>query len=205
MKERRQKLLLSELKQPMDKPVLLDAIDITLRTIEDRGRLYRDLVVAVSVVSILSVLSAVLFRHWAAFVGLLLLVPLTGGFLFFDSRRIRRWRAEILEKSLMQGLDVAIFRKTISGFGHLPAGSLHAMLSTISSDENASQRQAREQNVIGDEFDTLTRKNEWRMLSATSLLTLALVCLAGTAVYQSLILQLGGAGLMTLFAFLRRR
>jgi len=192
-------------RQGTDKSVLLDAIDITLRTIEDRARLYRNLVVGVSVVSVLSILLAVLFRQWVALTGLVLLVPLTGGFLFIDSRRIRHWRAEILERFLMRGLDLTMFRKTISGFGHLPTDSLQAMLSTIPSNENTCPQEAREQNVIGDEFDTRTRKNEWRMLSATSLLTLALVCLAGAAVYQSLILQLCGAGLMTLFALLRRR
>jgi hypothetical protein len=41
--------------------VLLDAIDISLSAIEGRARLYRNLVVAVSVVSVLSILMAVLF------------------------------------------------------------------------------------------------------------------------------------------------
>jgi hypothetical protein len=205
MNQRQQKSISSEPRQPTDKPVLLEAINFTLRTIEDRSRLYRNLVVAVSIVSVLSVFSAALFRQWVALTGLLLLVPLTGGFLFFDSRRIRRWRAEIIEKSMMRGLDVAIFQKTIEGFRHLPAGSLQAMLSTLSSDVNASQRQRQEQNDIGAEFDARTRKDEWRILRASTLLTLALVCLAGAAIYHSLILLLCGAGSIILFGFLKRR
>jgi hypothetical protein len=205
MNKRQQKSISSEPRQPADKPVLLEAINFTLRTIEDRGRLYRNLVVAVSIVCVLSVFSAALFRQWIALTGFLLLVPLTGGFLFFDGRRIRRWRTEIIEKSKMRGLDVTIFQKTIAGFRHLPTGSLQAMLSTLSSDVNASRRQTEEQSVLGNEFDTRTRKDEWRILKATTLLTLALVCLAGAAIYHSLILLLCGAGSMILFAFLKRR
>jgi hypothetical protein len=201
MNHEQQKLLSSEAKAMKEKPVLLEAIEITIGTIEDRGRLYRNLVVTVSVVSILSILLALLLRQRVALVGLVLLVPLTGGFLFIDSHRIRRWRAKIFEECLMHGLDVAMFRKTISGFGHLPAGSLQAMLSTISSNQNAT----RQQKVGRDEFDIWTRKNERRILWATSLLTVALACLAGGAFHHSAILLLCGAGLTTLFAFLRRR
>jgi hypothetical protein len=205
MKQRRSKSLSTGLKQSTDKPALLEAIEITIRTIEGRARLYRDLVIAVSGVSILSVLSAVLFRHWLALAGLSLLVPLTGGFLFLDSRRLRGWRIQILEKSALRGLDLLTFRKTISGFRHLPTGSLQAMLSTIPSKEDFAQRQRQERNVIGDEFDRWTRKHEWRILGATGLLTLALICLAGAAIYHSLTLLFWGAGMSLLLALFRRK
>jgi len=117
--------------QPTSGPVLLDAIDITVRAIEDRARLYRNLVVAVSAVSVLSIILAVVFRQWLALTGLVLLVPLTGGFLFFDSRLVRRRRAGIVEMMGLRGLDSATFLKTISGFRHLPPSALKAMLVTI--------------------------------------------------------------------------
>ena len=43
MRQMRQKSALGEPKQPTEKPVLADAIDMTLRTIEDRTKLYRNL------------------------------------------------------------------------------------------------------------------------------------------------------------------
>ena len=52
--KRRQELSSGEPRQPTGKPVLLEAIDITLRTIEDRARLYRNLVAAMSMFSALS-------------------------------------------------------------------------------------------------------------------------------------------------------
>jgi hypothetical protein len=69
MNQKQEKLLSSEPKQAKDKPVLLDAIEITIRRVEDRARLYRNLVVTASVVSILSILLALLLRQWVALVG----------------------------------------------------------------------------------------------------------------------------------------
>src|SRR5260370_31655590 len=102
----------SEPKQTTERRVLLDAIDITLRATEERARLYRNLVVAVSAVSVL----AVFFRHWLALAGLIILVPLTGAYLVLDSRLLRLWRAGIVEMLRLRGLDVTAFSKTISGF-----------------------------------------------------------------------------------------
>jgi hypothetical protein len=65
----RQKSALGEPKQPTEKPVLADAIDMTLRTIEDRTKLYRNLIVAVSLVSMVSIVLAALFREWLLLAG----------------------------------------------------------------------------------------------------------------------------------------
>jgi hypothetical protein len=116
----------TEAKQPSTKPVLRDAIEMTIRTIEDRGRHYRNLAAAVSVVWMASIFSGVLSHQWIALSGLIFVVPLIGGFLCIDSRRIRRWRTEMLKQQLVHGLDLALFRKTISGFRHLPDKGCHA-------------------------------------------------------------------------------
>jgi hypothetical protein len=194
-----------EAKQASTKPASREAIEMTIRTIEDRGRHYRNLAATVSIVWIVSLFLGVLLHQWIALSGLILVVPLIGGFLLIDSRRIRRWRTEILKQQLMHGLDLALFRKTISGFRHLPGGTLQSMLSTISSHEKITYLQARIHDVTHDAFDADARKNERRILRVTGLLTLGLVCLAGAAVYQSSVLELCGAGLMALFAFLTRR
>ena len=194
-----------EAKQATNRPVLLDAIEMTIGTIEDRGQHYRNLAVAVTIVWIGSILEGVVYRQWTALTGLILLVPLIGGFLYMDSRRIRHWRAEILKKQLMQGLDLVMFRKTISGFRYLPSDSLETMLSTLSAEEKICYLQTGIPHVKSDEFDKRARKKEWRILRRTSLLTLGLVFLAGAVAYRSEILQLCGTGLMALFAVVSRR
>ena len=195
-----QKIPANKTNQPTNRPVLLDAIDITVRTIEGRARLYRNLVVAVSAVSVLSILLAVLFRQWLALTGLVLLVPLTGGFLFFDSRLVRRWRAAIVEMGRFRSLDRATFLKTISGFRHLPPNALKAMLSTIppSGEESRQDIPQLEQAIVGANFDALERNNELKILCSTALLTGALVCLIAGAFYGSGALLVSGASLIIL-------
>jgi hypothetical protein len=203
MKQSRSKSLSGELKQPTDKPVLLEAIEITIRTIEDRARLYRNLVMAVSVVSVLSILLSVLFRHWLPLIGLVLLVPLTGAYLFFDGRLVRRWRAGVVEMTRLRSLDVATFLKTISGFRHLPSNSLKAMLATLPF--GGQEGRQPEQALVGSTFDAIDHKNELKILCSTSLLTFALGCLIAGTFYGSAALLLSGGSLIVLLVVFGRR
>jgi hypothetical protein len=135
----RQKTAFGETQQPTEKPVLVDAIGTTLRTIEDRARLYRNLVLAVSMVSLVSIVTPVFSRQWLAFSGLIIIVPLTGGFLFLDSHLVLQWRAGILQMACLRGLDLALFLKTISAFRQIPPNSLKAMLATLPAGSNVTQ------------------------------------------------------------------
>ena len=189
--------------QPMDTPVLLRAINATLRALEDRGRFYRNLIVAVVLDSGASVLLAVVFLRWTPLFGFFLLIPLVGGFLILDSRRVRRWRSEILQMCRAEALDVSLFQKTISGFRHLPTRTLLSMLATL------EQPTGDRTNVPGeekaDDFETAGRRHEQKILAATVLLTLALAALASAAFYHSGTLLICGLGLMVLFTILKAR
>jgi len=190
----------NEPKQGTDKPVLLETIDVTLRTIEERARLYRNLVVAVSAVSVLSVLFAVFFRQWLPLAGLIILVPLTGAYLILDSRLLHLWRAGIVEMQRLRGLDVTAFSKTISGFRHVPPNSLDAMISTLPASPELTRQQVprKELGVVNDEFEALERKNAWRILLGTGFMTLALICLVSGAYFGSVTLLLIGGSLAIL-------
>jgi hypothetical protein len=205
MIQRLKKVSSNDSKQPTAKPVLLDAVEYTVRTIEDRARLYRNLVVSVSIVSILSVVLAVTFRQWIGLAGFLLLSPMTGSFLILDIRRTRLWRLHILKKSRKRELHIPTFRKTISAFAYLPASSLQAMLSTISDVDNPAQGQAQTQNPSGDIVDTRMRESEWRIFRGSALLTIALASLTAAAIFQTATLLICGAGLSILFAFFNRK
>jgi hypothetical protein len=197
----------NEQKQEADKSVLPDAIDITLRAIEGRARLYRNLAVAVSLVSVLSVCLAIFLRRWLALAGLIILVPLTGAYLLLDSRLLGLWRTRIVEMVRSRGLDVATFTKVIAGFRHIPPNSLRAMLSTLSaSPKFTHQHEAGTRpSVAIDEFKALERKNTWRILLGTSLLTLALICLISAAYTGSVVLLFLGACVATIVVVFRKR
>jgi hypothetical protein len=189
-----------ETQQTTEKPVLVDAIGTTLRTIEDRAKLYRNLVVAMSIVLLASLVLAVFSRQWLALSGLVIIVPLTGGFLFLDSHLVLQWRGGILDMARLRGLDLAMFAKTISGFRQLPPDSLKAMLATlpVGSDVTKQRLPLGELGVVGDEFEVLERKNTRRVLFSTGLFTLALLSSIGGSFYGSVMLLLLGGGLFLL-------
>jgi hypothetical protein len=191
--------------QATSRPVLLDAIDSTVRTMENRATLYRNLVVAVSAVSVLSIFFMVFFHHWIALAGLVLPVPMTGAFLFLDSRLVRRWRAGIVEMARFRDLDEENFVKTISAFRHLPPNALKAMLLTLSSEESQQEAPVWGQTTAESGIDALARKNESKILRFSGLLTLALLCLIAGAFYGSVVLLASGGGLIILLLAFGRR
>ncbi len=185
--------------------MLLEAINLTLQTIECRARLYRNLLVAVSLVSVTSVLTAVLcWRGWPV-AGLILVVPLAGGFLLHDTRRVRWWLEEILHMRRQRGLDTALFLETIGQFKHVPSRSLRGMLLLLAPDEGGG-RDPKRQTASGESRPgSPLRAAEWRILATTTALTLALSCLAVAAGGRRLWLLLPAGGLAVLCGFLKRK
>jgi len=188
-----------------EKPVLLEAINLTLQTIECRARLYRNLLVAVSVVSVVSILTAVLcWRGWPV-AGLILAVPLAGGFLLHDTRRVRRWFEEILQMRRERGLDAALFLETIGRFKHVPSRSLQGMLLMLAPDEGSGQDPKRQTAGRESWPGSPLRAAEWRIMATTTALTLALGCLVFAVGARRLWLLIPAGGLAILCGFLRRK
>jgi hypothetical protein len=188
-----------------DRPVMLRAIHATLRALEDRSRFYRNLIIAIVVVSGVSFLLAVIFLRWTPLLGLILLEPLVGGFLLLDSRRVRQWGNEILQMCRAEELDFKLFQQTITKFGHLPPNALESMLSTLQAGEKADEGTHSGPAAPSDGFDSLRQRQERRLLSATILLTLALSSLAAAALYRSVALLGCGVVLLVLFSILKTR
>jgi hypothetical protein len=177
-----------------EQPIVLQAIELTSRTLERRNKLYRALVVTVSLLAILSILSATFFRQWIFLSGLIFLVPLIGGFSYFDSRSVRRWRREIFRMRNDRNLDLNFFLKTTASLRRIFPPTAQAMFSTINLKRENEGR-----------FDEQEQKSERLTLAATVLLTSALACFVGAAYYHSLTLVFCGIGPTLLLVFLRRR
>jgi hypothetical protein len=180
-----------------EKSVFVEALNLTLRTIEERARRYRNLVIAVTILTLLSILCAILCRQWLFLGALVLVVPLIGGFFILDSRNICHWKAEILEMSLARGLDLPLFLKTAAELRRFSPPTLQDMLLMISQDEREGEEKLKS--------DYQQRRIERKIVGATILLTTALVCLIGSAYYLSLLLLACGIVCVLLLAILRRR
>lgn len=169
------------LDQSTEKPVILEALDLTFRTIEKRIKRYRRLLISVVVVTAISSLLAIFYREWLFTIGWILLVPLIGRFSYVDSRTVRRWRREIFQMRDARNLDLDFFLRTIGELHRISPPMLKGMLSTI--DPNQQE---------GGKFDERQQKIERLTLAATILLSSGLICFVGAAYYRSLILLLCG-------------
>ena len=183
--------------QSGEKPIIAEALNLTFRTIEARTKRYRNLVISVVIVTAVSVLFAVFFRQWLFAAGLILLVPLVGGFSVIDSQSVRRWRAEILMMSHKCDLDLQSFVKTASELRKISPKTLPDMLVTI--EPNALDPQ------IGREsFDISQKKSERKAIVCVVVLTVALIfAAAGAAIHSGLLFLLAIASALGLFAIRR--
>jgi hypothetical protein len=186
--------------QSTERPAIVEALDLTFRTIEQRIKRYRYLVISVVIVSGTSVLLAILYRQWLFAAGLILLVPLVGGFSVIDSRRVRQWRTQILDMSRARNLDLQLYIKTASELRKISPRVLQDMLTTIPS----SQRTEGSQQQTPDPFDKAQKELEKKTIIGIALLVAAFVSGASTVIFYSGPLLMLTVGLIVALALLRR-
>jgi hypothetical protein len=164
-------------------PVLRVAVHETLRAIEGRGRLYRNLVVALVITALGSVAAAAVLGSWLPLAGLLAIVPETGAYLAADVHAVIVWRRSLLEMQRTRGLDVAELGRTLLLQRHLPQPTVAGMLADLSGPDPA---------LSG-------------IVVATMGLTMSLLLVLGGAWWGSSPLALGGVLLLAVCAALGRR
>ena len=118
-----------------EKPVLLEAINLTFRTMERRTRLYRNLVVCVSLTLLGSLVLAVVFRKLIFLLGFLAPPLYVGCFVYVDGRTLRAWRDRVLTMRTERSLEVEQLKKLLSDLRHIPAATLQSMFATLKPEE----------------------------------------------------------------------
>ena len=108
-----------------------EALLITNEAMSRRLMWYRNLVVCVAVLLVLSPILALILLSWKPLIGLLLLPPLCGYFAIQDGRIVRRWRNAILAMQRSGGLNLANFCCTIEMHRGYPKKTIKAMLETL--------------------------------------------------------------------------
>ncbi len=107
------------------------AIDETTKAIDHRARYYRNLIVAVSAISLGSIGWAVVSWSFSPLVGVVLLVPACGLFFFLDGRLLDDWRSGLIAAWANKDLDFQAFRHAAGAMPALPKGTLQSMLATL--------------------------------------------------------------------------
>lgn len=122
--------------KPPELPVLLESLNVTLRTMERRLRLYRNLVICVSLAMFGSLIIALVFRKWMVLSGWLVIPLFVGGFFYLDSRAVRTWRDRVLAMRDERGLDVAQLERTLTAMRYIPDSTRRSMFAMLSSEKS---------------------------------------------------------------------
>jgi len=111
--------------------VLLEAVNLTLRTMERRTRYYRNLVIGVSLTILGSLTLALAFHAWRILVGWLGAPLGVTGFLYLDVQQLRGWRDQVLAMRDERGLNVAKLQLTLRALRYIPERTLRSMFATL--------------------------------------------------------------------------
>jgi hypothetical protein len=118
------------------------AIDDTVRLLEQRARVYRDLVVAVSLVGLTMFGWALLSLSLRPLGLLALLALLCLGFVWHDRRLLNGWRARLLADWTAGAIDFAALRGALLANPTLPKNTLAAMLDSLPDGGDPSHERA---------------------------------------------------------------
>lgn len=163
-----------------------DCVDQMIAVIDQRSRIYRNQVVGVVAVTFCSVAGAVGLRMFWPLNGLLTLVPVCGLFLWFDTRRVAKWRSAILDMWARRDIELLAFGHAIRAVPNLPAPTLNSMLSLLGTAQigtaevqAASQTRQAVAAVVGF-ADALSLRQLAARVCATAILSIS-VCWAAVA------------------------
>ena len=109
------------------------AINLTTLTIDRRANNYRNLVVAVVLVSLGSIGWAIFAPSLSALSGFFLLLPVCGLYLFIDGKLLNDWRSRLLEGWVRGEIDFQAFCQAVDAIPTLPKSTLQGMIATLPS------------------------------------------------------------------------
>lgn len=116
---------------PSEALAVQTGIDLTLRTVEQRVRLYRCVMIAFLILLVGSVGLSLVVRLWWPLTGLILTVPATASYLALDGRAVRRWASQIQDLRNSHGLSLQVFSGMILAHPLIPKGTAKGMLAEL--------------------------------------------------------------------------
>src|SRR5215471_15321706 len=117
------------------------AIDQTTRAIDRRATCYRNLIVAVVLISLVSLDWAVFTWTISPLAGFFLLIPTCGGSFWFDARLVNAWRSHLFAQWVQKNIDFCAFCHAVGAIPTLPQNTLQSMLATLPSPEDIALEQ----------------------------------------------------------------
>jgi hypothetical protein len=187
--------------------VYRSTIDLTIKVITDRACVFRNQVVTVVIVSLIAIASA-FYTAWAL-VGLLVLVPLSGFFLYLDTKHVADWRLNILTVWAQCDIDLLAFSQVMRAVPNIPEVTLNSMLNLLGKvqiwqvEPQASTQTRRTVTAVVRFADTLNLHQLVAKVFATAIVTVSICWSLAGQVWQPLELLVAILALPLVLRWLR--
>ena len=117
------------------------AIEQTTRAIDKRATYYRNLIVAVVFISLISAVWAVFAWAIAPLAGFFLLLPVCGFYFFLDGKLLNDWRSQLFASWVRKDMDFCALCHAVGAIPALPQNTLQSMLVTLPAPEDVASEQ----------------------------------------------------------------
>jgi hypothetical protein len=173
------------------------AIDRTTQTIDHRAKCYRNLIVAVVLVFLGSIVFAIAIPSIKPLAALVLILPICGTFFLLDSRLVARWRFELLDSWKKRDIDLVNFCSTITSIPTLPEGTIAGMLATLPVENDVGEERgisAGTRVAVGDALTTIHACRTDRIafkLMVVGAISVGAILAAGASTWWPLLFSMG--------------
>lgn len=113
-----------------------EAVQATLRTIELRARLYRNLVILVAALIVIPPVAGLVCRSWLPLVALIALPVCVGVHLVVDTLVVRRWSRHVQSLCTRDAVPTEEFVRTVRTLRNLPPSTTEGMLLVLTGRRN---------------------------------------------------------------------
>ena len=155
---------------------------MTVKTVNKRGTNYRNTVIAVVCLIFFSILFSIIFKSFLILFSLLLLYPLTGLMLLYDSFLIKKWQNFLLTLWNDRNLDFSLLKQSLQTMTSLPQNTVLSMYKTLPGQIDLLVWSLGSQKIIKKMVLELISSNQLLTISkSVSSLTIVSCILSGTA------------------------
>jgi hypothetical protein len=193
-KVKERKLRYSEMATSETKPGIKEAVGLTTQTIDCRAARYRNTVIALVTVTLITLVWAGIQLSWRPLVGFLLLIPLCGTLLYLDTRLVNRWQQQIMQMWIPGHVQLKTLFDVMLTIKTLPAGTLKSMLETLPTSADGTPESPitlSTREAISKTVDVITQCQGNRTLFVMLALSLCVAFLALAALQLSWLPLLG--------------
>jgi len=108
-----------------------EALHATTDTINFRIKKFKILVISVSVITLGSLIWAIVWMSWFPLLVLILNIPICGAFFISETLILNRWQSQILELWISDLLNLGVYYDAMAKVRIFPQNTLHSMLATL--------------------------------------------------------------------------